>query len=45
MSVKPSLLLSKVIDVDCQNSCLLTKKGHFSSLLWVLVGVLAKFQE
>ena len=37
------LLLSNVIDADHQNSCLLTNKGHFSSPLCVLVGVLAKF--
>ena len=42
-SVKTPLLLSNVIDVDHQNSCLLTNKGHFSSPLWVLIGVLAKF--
>ena len=28
--VKTALLLSSVIDVDHQNSCLLTNKGHFS---------------
>ena len=44
-SVKTALLLSKVIDADHQNSCLFTHKGHFSSLLWVLIGVLAKFHE
>ena len=44
-SVKTSLLLSNVIDVDHQNSCLFTNKGHFSSPLWVLIGVLAKFYE
>ena len=42
-SVKTALLLSNVIDVDHQNSCLFTIKGHFSSPLWVLSGVLAKF--
>ena len=45
MSVKISLLLSNVIDVDLQNSCLFTNKGHFSSPLWVLIGVLAKTHE
>ena len=30
-SVKTALLLSNVIDVDHQNSCLFTNKGHFSS--------------
>ena len=44
-SVKTALLLSNVIDVDHQNSCLFTNKGHFSSPLWVLIGVLAKFNE
>ena len=44
-SVKTALLLSNVIDVDHQNSCLFTNKGHFSSPLWVLIGVLAKFHE
>ena len=38
-SVKTALLLSNVIDADHQN------KGHFSSPLWVLIGVLAKFYE
>ena len=38
--VKTSLLLSNVIDADHQNSCLFTNKGHFSSPLWVLSGVL-----
>ena len=32
-SVKTSLLLSNVIDVDHQNSCLFTNKGHFLSPL------------
>ena len=45
MSVKTALLLSNVIDVDRQNSCLFTNKGHFSSPLWVLIGVLAQFHE
>ena len=41
-SVKKPLLLSNVIDADHQNICLFTNKGHFSSPLWVLIGVLAK---
>ena len=44
-SVKTALLLSNVIDADHQNSCLFTNKCHFSSPLWVLVGVLAKVHE
>ena len=44
-SVKTSLLLSNVIDADHQNSCLFTNKGDFSSPLWVLIGVIAKFYE
>ena len=44
-SVKTALLLSNVIYADHQNSCLFTNKGHFSSSLWVLIGVLVKFQE
>ena len=44
-SVKTVLLLSNVIDVDHQNSCLFTNKGHLSTPLWVLIGVLAKFYE
>ena len=44
-SVKTALLLSNVIDADHQNSCLFTNKGHFSSPLWVLIGVLSKFDE
>ena len=44
-SVKTALLLSNVIDVDHQNSCLFTNKEHFSTPLWVLIGVLAKFHE
>ena len=44
-SVETALLLSNVIDVDHQNSCLFTNKGHFSLPLWVLIGVLAKFHE
>ena len=42
-SIKTALLLSNVIDVDHQNSCLFTNKGHFSSPLCVLIGLLAKF--
>ena len=45
MSVKTALLLSNVIDADHQNSCLFTNKGHFSTPLWVLIGVLARFYE
>ena len=44
-SIKTALLLSNVIDVDHKNSCLFTNKGHFSSPLWVLIGLLAKFHE
>ena len=44
-SVKTALLLSNVIDADHQNSCLFTNKGHFSTPLWVLIGVLANFYE
>ena len=44
-SVETALLLSNVIDADHQNSCLFTNKGHFSSPLWVLIGVLTKFYE
>ena len=44
-SVKTALLLSNVIDADHQNSCLFTNKGHFSSPLWILIGVLAKFHK
>ena len=44
-SVKTALLLSNVIDADLQNSCLFTNKGHFSSLLGLLIGVPAKFHE
>ena len=32
-------------DADHQNSCLFTNKGHFSSPLWLLLGVLAKFHQ
>ena len=44
-SVKTGFLLSNVIDADHQNSCLFTNKGHFSSPIWVLIGVLARFHE
>ena len=44
-SVKTALLLSNVINADLQNSSLFTNKGHFSSPLWILIGVLAKFHE
>ena len=44
-SVKIALLLSYVIDADHQNSCSFTNKSHFSSPLWVLIGVLAIFYE
>ena len=44
-SVKTALLLSNVIDADHQNSCLFTNKGHFTTPLSVLIGVLAKFYE
>ena len=44
-SVKTAWLLSNVIDVDHQNSCLFTNKGHFSSSLLILIGVLAKFYD
>ena len=44
-SVKTASLLSNVIDVDHQNSCLFTNKGNFSLPLWILIGVLAKFHE
>ena len=42
-SVKTAMLLSNAIDADHQNRCLFTNKGHFSSPLWVFIGVLAKF--
>ena len=45
LSERNGLLLSNVIDVDNQNSCLFTNKGHFSSPLAVLTGVLAKCHE
>ena len=44
-SVKTALVLSNVIDADHENSCLFKNKGHFSSHLWILIGVLAKFHE
>ena len=44
-SVKTALLLSNVIDVNYRNSYLFTNKGHFSSPLGILIGVLAKFHE
>ena len=44
-SVKTALLLSNVIDVDHQNSCLFTNKGHFALPLWGLRGVLSNFNE
>ena len=44
-SVKTALLLSNVIAADHQNSFLFTNKGHFSSPLWVLSGILAKLHE
>ena len=44
-SVKTALLLFNVIDADHQNSCSFTNKGHFSSPLWFLIGVLDKFEE
>ena len=44
-SVKTALLLSNVIDVDHQNSCLFTNNGHFSLPLWVFIGVLAKLHD
>ena len=44
-SVKTSLSLSNVVDADYLNSCLFTNKGHFSSPLWILIGVLARFYE
>ena len=44
-SVKTALVLSNVIDADHQNTSLFTNEGPFSSPLWVLIGVLAKFHE
>ena len=44
-SIKTAFLLSTVIDADHQNSCSFTNKGHFSTPLWVLISVLAKFYE
>ena len=43
--VKTALLLTNVIDADQQFSCLFTNKDHLSSPLWVLIGVLAIFDE
>ena len=40
-----ALLLSNVVDADHKIGCLFTNKGHFSSPLGVLIGVLAKFHE
>ena len=34
-SVKTALLMSNVIDVDHQNSCLFTKKSNFAIPSWV----------
>ena len=42
-SVKTALFLSNVIDADHKNSFLFTNKCDFSSLLWVLIGVLYNF--
>ena len=42
-AIKTALLLSNVIVADQQNSYLFTNKDHFSSPLWVFIGVLAKF--
>ena len=39
-SVKTTVILTNLLDADHQNSCLFTNKGHFSSPLWVLIGVL-----
>ena len=39
--VKTVLLLSNAIDADHKNSCLFRNKGHLSSPLWLLIGVLA----
>ena len=44
-SVKTAVLLSNVIDVDQQRNCLNTNKGHFSTPLWVLIGVPAKCHQ
>ena len=38
-------VLSNAIDAGYQNSCLFTNKSHFTSPLWVLIGVLAQFYE
>ena len=44
-SVKTAMLLFNVIDADHHNSCLFTNKGHFSTPLWILIGVLDQFYE
>ena len=44
-SVKTALLLSNITNADHQNSCLFTNKGHLSSPLLVLIGVLAKLYD
>ena len=44
-SLKTALLLFNVIDANHQNSCLFTNKGHFSSPLCVLIGVLARCHD
>ena len=44
-SVKTALLLYNIIDADHHKSCLFTNKCHFSTPLWVLVGVLTEFFE
>ena len=44
-SLSNTIVIVQFIDVDHQNSCLFTNKGHFSPLLWVLIGVLDKFHE
>ena len=44
-SVKTPLLLSDVFDAHHQNRCLITNKGHFSSPIWVFIGVPAKFHK
>ena len=45
MSGKTALLLSNVINTDHPDRCLFTNKGHFSSPLSFLIGVLAQFHE
>ena len=44
-SVKTALLLFNNIDVNQQNGCLFTNKGHLSSPLWGLIGLLGKSHE